>query len=149
MQPDGYRAWGLLADAQRRAGAEASKVREAYAKAIALAAEPLKQTPRDEFLLADVGSYHAALGREKQALPLLAQAQALAPDVPQVLYQVAIGYEALGRREQALRCLARAQASGYAAASVARDPRLAELRKDPRYRASAGEPGISDPAERR
>ncbi len=32
-------------------------------------------------------------GWKKESLPLLAQAAALAPDVPQVLYQVAIGYE--------------------------------------------------------
>jgi hypothetical protein len=75
---------------------------------------------------------------EKESLPLLAQAAALAPDTPQVLYQVAIGYEALHRREQALRWLARAKATGYPAETIARNPQLASLRADPRYGATVG-----------
>jgi tetratricopeptide (TPR) repeat protein len=88
--------------------------------------------------LADVGGYYAAIGMEKESLPLLAQAAALAPDIPQVLYQVAIGYEALNHREEALRWLARAKASGYPSESIVRNPRLAALRDDPRYGATVG-----------
>jgi tetratricopeptide (TPR) repeat protein len=138
MRPDSYRAWGLLATVHHNQRADPAKVRETFLKAIALAADLLKETPRDEYLLADVGSYYAAIGMEKQALPLLAQAAALGPDVPQVLYQVAIGYEALHRREQALSWLARAKTSGYPAASIERDPQLKALRADPRYRSTVG-----------
>ncbi len=81
-----------------------------YLKAIALAADLLKETPKDEYLLADVGGYYAALGKEKESLPLLAQAAALAPDIPEVLYQVAVGYEMLHHRDEALRWLAKARA---------------------------------------
>ncbi|HXY40739.1 MAG TPA: protein kinase [Vicinamibacteria bacterium] len=139
MQPANYRAWGLLGGVRRNLGQDPAKVKETYLKAIALAAEPLKETPRDEYLLADVGSYYAAAAMEKEALPLLAQAAALAPDVPQVLYQVALGYESLHHREEALHWLARAQSIGYPSTTISRDPDLAALRADPRYRAAAGE----------
>jgi eukaryotic-like serine/threonine-protein kinase len=138
MRPDNYRAWGLLASVQRSQGKDPAKVREAYLKAIALATDLRKDTPRDEYLLADVGGYYAALGMEKESLPLLAQAAALAPAVPRVLYQVAVGYEDLHHREEALRWLARAKASGYPSASIVRDPRLVALRADPRYSATVG-----------
>jgi tetratricopeptide (TPR) repeat protein len=138
MRPNQYRAWGLLASVYLKEHADAAKVRDTYLKAIALAADLLKVTPKDEYLLADVGGYYAAVGKEKESLPLLAQAAALAPDVPEVLYQVAIGYEMLHRRDEALRCLAKGRAGGYPSEAIARNPLLAALRADPRYGSTAG-----------
>jgi Tfp pilus assembly protein PilF len=138
MRPDNYRAWGLLASVYLDQHADTAKVRETYLKAIALAADLRRETPKDAHLLADVGGYYAAIGMEKQSLPLLAQAAALAPDTPQVLVEVAVGYEALHRREEALRWLARARASGYPSELIVRNPQLAALRADPRYVATAG-----------
>jgi Tfp pilus assembly protein PilF len=138
MRPDNHTAWGLLATVYLNQHADPAKVRETYQKAIALAADLRRETPRDEYLLADVGGYYAALGMEEESLPLLAQAAALGPDTPQVLYEVAVGYEALHRREEALGWLARAKASGYSSELIVRDPRLAALRADPRYGATAG-----------
>ena len=138
MRPDNYRAWGLLATVHLNQHADPAKVRETFLKAIALASDLRKETPRDEYLLADIGGYYAAIGMKEESLPLLAQAAALAPDVPQVLYQVAIGYEELHHRDEALRWLARAKASGYPSESIVRDPQLAALRADPRYGATVG-----------
>ncbi len=133
MRPNQYRAWGLLASVYADEGADASTIRHTYLKAIALATDLLKETPKDEYLLADVGGYYAALGNDKQSLPLLAQAAALAPDNPEVLYQVAVGYEMLHRRDDALRWLAKGRSSGYPSETIARNPLLAALRADPRY----------------
>jgi tetratricopeptide (TPR) repeat protein len=133
LRPNQYRAWGLLASVYADEHADAAKVRDTYLKAIALAGDLLKQTPKDEYLLADVGSYYAAIGKEKASLPLLAQAAALAPDIPEVLYQVAVGYEMLHRRDEALRWLAIARAKGYPSDAIARNPQLAALRADSRY----------------
>ncbi len=133
LRPNQYRAWGLLAAVYANDGADAATIRDTYLKAIALATDLLKQTPRDDYLLADVGSYYAAVGQEKQSLPLLAQAAALAPDNPEVLYQVAVGYEMLHHRDEALRWLAKGRSSGYPSATIARNPLLAALRADPRY----------------
>lgn len=138
MRPDQYRAWGLLASVYANQGADAAKVRDTYRKAIALAAGLLKETPKDEYLLADVGGYYAALGKEREGLPLLAQAAALAPDMPEVLYQVAVGYELLHRRDEALRWLAKSRAGGYPSDAIARNPLLAALRADPRYGSTPG-----------
>jgi tetratricopeptide (TPR) repeat protein len=138
MRPKQYRAWGLLASVYVNQHADAAKVRNTYLKAIALAADLLKVTPKDEYLLADVGGYYAALGKEKPSLPLLAQAAALAPDIPEVLYHVAVGYELLHRRDEALRWLAKGRAGGYPSAAIARNPLLTALRADPRYGSTAG-----------
>ena len=140
MRPSQYRAWGLLASVYANQHADGAKVKEAYLKAIELAAPLRKETPRDAYLLADVGQYYAALGMAKESLPLLAQAAALAPDTAEVLYEVAVGYEALGRRDEALASLANARAAGYAAEAVGRNPQLAALRADPRYQASITAP---------
>jgi len=137
MRPKQYRAWGLLAGVYASQHADPARVRDTYLKAIALATDLLKETPRDEYLLADVGGYYAALGNEKEALPMLAQAAALAPDVPEVLYQVAVGYELLHHRDEALRWLAKSSAGGYPAEAIARNPQLTALRADPRYSSTA------------
>jgi eukaryotic-like serine/threonine-protein kinase len=138
MRPNQYRAWGLLASIYANQHAEAAKARDAYLKAIALSADLLKQTPKDEYLLADVGGYYAAVGKEKESLPLLAQAAALAPDIPEVLYQVAVGYEMLHRRDEALRWLVKVRDRGYPSEAIARNPLLADLRADPRYGSTTG-----------
>jgi len=133
MRPNQYRAYGLLASVYANQHADAAKVRDTYLKAIALAAGLLKETPKDEYLLADVGGYYAAIGKEKESLPLLAQAAALAPDIPEVLYQVAVGYEMLHHRDEALRWLAKGRAGGYPSEAITQNPQLAALRADPRY----------------
>jgi Tfp pilus assembly protein PilF len=137
MRPNQYRAWGILASVYANQHADAAKVRDTYLKAIDLAADLRKQTPKDEYLLADVGGYYAAVGKEKESLPLLAQAAALAPDIPEVLYQVAVGYEMLHHRDEALRWIAKGRASGYPSEAIARNPLLAALRADPRYGSTA------------
>ena len=138
MRPTQYRAWGFLASVYLNQHADDAKVTDTYLKAIALAADLRKETPKDSYLLADVGSYYAAVGMESESVPLLKQAAALAPDSPEVLYQVAIGYETLHRREEALRWIAKARLAGYASGAIARNPQLAALRADPRFGATIG-----------
>jgi serine/threonine protein kinase/Flp pilus assembly protein TadD len=134
MRPDNYRAWGLLGFVYLSQHEADSKIRDTFRKAIALAADLLEQTPKDEYLLADVGSYYAALGMEQDALPRLRQAAALAPGIPEVLHQVAVGYELLHQRDEALSLLEKAISQGYPASAVERNPQFAALRDDPRYR---------------
>ena len=136
MRPSQYRTWGILALVYLNQHEDAGKVRDSFQKAIDLAKPLRKETPTDSYLLADVGQYYAFLEMERESLPLLAQAAALAPDTPEVLYQVAVGYEALGHREEALQWLASARAGGYPVDAIERNPQLAGLRADPRYRPS-------------
>lgn len=137
MRPDQYRTWGLHAFIQQQQGADAGQVRASYLKAIELAKELRRARPRDTYLLADVGSYYAAVGMEAESLPLLAQAAALGADIPEVLFETAVAYEALHHRDDALELLVKATNGGYAAGAIARHPGLAALRTDPRYRALA------------
>jgi tetratricopeptide (TPR) repeat protein/tRNA A-37 threonylcarbamoyl transferase component Bud32 len=134
LQPDYYEFWGYLATVYRNTGVDRAKIEEAYRKAIALSADLRKQTPHDPDLLADVGGYYAAIGMEDDSVRLLKQAAALAPDKPDVLYQVAVGYERLHRRDQALLWIDKAIAGGISAQLVERVPELASLRADPRYK---------------
>ena len=135
LRPDDYRAWGLLATVYRNAGVERAKVEETYRKAISFTADLRKQTPNDPYLLADAGDYYAALGMERESIPLLQQAAALAPDKPNVLYEVAVGYDRLHRRDQALLWIDKAVAAGITTQFLGQVSELSSLRADPRYRA--------------
>jgi tetratricopeptide (TPR) repeat protein len=135
LQPDHYLAWGYLATVYRNTGVEPGRIDETYRKAIALSADLRKQTPNDPDLLAYVGSYYAALGMEHESLPLLKQAASLAPDKPDVLYQVAVGYERLHKREQALIWIEKAIAGGVSPQFLERVPEFSGLRADPHYQA--------------
>jgi len=134
LRPDDYRAWGFLGAVYRNTEVERAKVEETYLKAISLNADLRKQTPNDPFLLADAGDYYAAIGRENESVPLLKQAAALAPDKPEVLYQVALGYERLHKRDQALLWIDKSVAAGTPAQFVESVPEFSGLRADPRYR---------------
>ena len=72
---------------------------------------------------------------EHESVPLLQQAAALAPDKPEVLYEVAVGYERLHRRDQALLWIDKAVAAGIQAQFLERVPEFSELRADLRYQA--------------
>jgi tetratricopeptide (TPR) repeat protein len=135
LRPDHYRAWGFLATAYRHTGVDQAKVEETYRKAISLSADLQKSKPNDPYLLADIGGYYAALGMDRESLPLLKQAAALAPDKPEVLYEVAVGYERLHRRDQALLWIDNAAAAGMSTQFLEKQQELSDLRADPRYRA--------------
>ena len=135
LRPDDYRAWGLLATVYRNTGVERGKVEETYRKAISFTADLRKQTPNDPYLLADAGDYYAALGMERESMPLLQQAAALAPDKPNVLYEVAVGYDRLHKRDQALLWIDKAVAAGITTQFLGQVSELSSLRADPRYQA--------------
>lgn len=135
LRPDYYRAWGGLATVYRSSGVDRAKVEETYRKAISFTTDLRKQTPNDPYLLADAGDYYAALGMERESTPLLQQAAALAPDKPNVLYEVALGYDRLHKRDQALLWIDKAVAAGITTQFLGQVAELSSLRADPRYQA--------------
>lgn len=135
LRPDYYRAWGGLATVYRSSGVDRAKVEETYRKAISFTSDLRKQTPNDPYLLADAGDYYAALGMERESTPLLQQAAALAPDKPNVLYEVALGYDRLHKRDQALLWIDKAVAAGITTQFLGQVAELSNLRADPRYQA--------------
>jgi tetratricopeptide (TPR) repeat protein len=133
LRPDDSRAWGFLAAVYSKTGVDRAKVDETYRKAISLNGDLRKRTPNDPFLLADAGTYYAALSMERESIPLLNQASALAPDKPNVLYQVAVGYDRLRKTDAALSWIDKAVAAGLSAHFLESASDISDLRSDPRY----------------
>jgi len=126
-----------LASAYHRTRGKESDSQDAYRKTISLAEEVRKTRPKDATLLSQLGSWYASANAPEQSVPLLRQAAALAPDDPQIMYRVGGAYELLSRREDALRWIDKALAAGFSLETVERNPELAELRADRRFRAIA------------
>ena len=133
LRPGHYRAWGVLAVVRRNRRADRAQVKDTYAKAIALGAELLKETPRDEYLLADLGSYYVLLRDRSHAIPLLRSAVDHANGRADILATAGTAFEEIGERGFALDVLGRAYRAGYAPEDVERNPLMSKLVKDPRY----------------
>jgi serine/threonine protein kinase len=133
VKPDDYRAWGFLAAVYKRENDP--KAKETYLKAIQFANARQQETPKDLSLLVDRGVLYAAVGMEKESIPLLRQAAAIAPDRPEILFQVGAAYEVLHHRDEALDWIGKAIGHGYPVSFIERDSELSELRSDSRYRA--------------
>lgn len=133
LDPTDYNAWGNLGTAYRWQGSEHDKAEAAYRKAIALGEAALKKDRDDPELLVALADDYASAGDSANALPLLRQALALAPDNLSVAYEAGATYETLGKRNQAVPLVARAVAKGYHAYDLETDPDLAALRDDPAF----------------
>jgi serine/threonine protein kinase/lipoprotein NlpI len=129
------RDWVLHADlaaAYQWAGRKPES-REQYLTAIDLAENERKHKPRAADLLANLGSFYAAVDKPQNALPLLRQAMALAPEDPTVLVSVGEGYEIIGHRKEALDAVLKALDLGASRRQIDHNPDLVQLRKDPKY----------------
>jgi len=133
MNPSDYLAWGNLGSVYELTEGGKEKARQAYNKAIALAEEFRKRSPRDARVLANLGSYYASVTMPEKGFPLLRQAVALAPKDPQVVFRMAEANEILHRREEALRWIGQALDLGYSLEAIEREPQLAGLRSDPHF----------------
>jgi tetratricopeptide (TPR) repeat protein len=129
-----YRVWQSLGAAYWWSRDERPKAAEAYRRALEIAERQARVNANDAELLVFMADCHAMLENGSAARDRLRRALALAPERPSVSFVAAQVCERLGDRRRALDYLARAIAQGYSLAEVARDPTLAELRQDPRYR---------------
>jgi serine/threonine-protein kinase len=132
LNPSDYLGWGNLASVYSWNSADRARAPETYLKAIELAEKTRRDRPNDALLLAQLGSYYAAIRKPDLSLPLLRSAIALAPDDPTVVYFTGEAYELLGRREDALTYVRKAIALGYSLEYIRRNPELAGLRSDRR-----------------
>ncbi|HLJ49018.1 MAG TPA: protein kinase [Bryobacteraceae bacterium] len=133
LNPSSYLAWGGLAKASAMLGEDRAAVRADYGKAITFAEDLRKERKNDAFVLADLGTYYASVGDDKNANPLLRQAAALAPENAEVLGSTAVGFELLHDRNEALHWLKQALAHGLSRSIVENNPDLSALRADARY----------------
>ena len=132
-----YLIWGNLGDAYRWTPSREASAKAAYRKAIDLATAQLAVNPKDPTLLSQIAVYEAKMGNVGQAETRTRAALQLAPADASVLFSSALVLEAAGKRADSLKLLSSALAAGYSLNVVEREPELASLRKDPRYREAA------------
>jgi len=125
--------WVNLADAYRWCPGDRAKSAETYDRAIRLTQDAIALNPNDAVARAIAAGCHAKRGETDAAQSQLRLALKLDPTNPVVLYQAAIVANIRGDRDGALTWLQRSIASGRAAADVAHDPEMANLRTDPRF----------------
>ena len=125
--------WHNLASAYQWSG-DPEKARAAFQRTAELIEEQLRVNPHDPtslILLADAYSY---LNQMQRARQLLQQGLALAPDDVPNMFQASAIYERLGDRELALRWIGMAIKGGFSRDLIEKEPTLARLRLDPKFR---------------
>lgn len=131
--PNDYLKWANLADALRWIPGREQSAREAYERAIQLAAPMLERMPNDPTLLSRTALYHARESDKQAALTLINQAVEHGHKSPEVHFRAALINELTGNRELALNELKEAKTLGYPSNLIESEPDLIELRRDQRY----------------
>ena len=142
LAPEDYRTWSSLADAYFEMDGFANESEAAYRRAQELCEERLSVNPSDTEAMVMAAHSLARLGEKDSPLKLLRTAEAIAPDDLSVNYYSAVIHAQLGDAEQALQAVEHAVDLNYERAMLARDPGLAILWDDPRFRALTGAPTL-------
>jgi serine/threonine-protein kinase len=139
VQMDGHNSlwWHNLAAAYQLSG-QAPKARKAFERTADLAEKQRRINPHDSLSLILLADAYSNLNKPQQARELLKQALALAPNDVGNQFQASSIYERLGDRELALQALDQAVKGGYPRDLIEREPMLAQLRLDPRFRQIIG-----------
>jgi tetratricopeptide (TPR) repeat protein len=136
LRPNNYEAYANLAEAYRWSGTHRNEALQAYRRSIELEEAERKQKPRDPELLGTLAYSYAETKDATRSLTLARQAIALATDDPRANFYAGISYEILGQRAEAIPLLAKAIAQGFHTNELERDPALAGIRVDPKFRAA-------------
>jgi serine/threonine protein kinase/tetratricopeptide (TPR) repeat protein len=130
-----YVYWGNLGDAYRWTPNLSDKAPATYTKAVALAKQAVAVNPRDGLALSAMALYRAKLGQMKEAVKVLNEALAVAPDDTTVTFTASIVHAIAGHQQSALQYLAMAVRGGYSGTEIAAEPELRPLRELPQYQA--------------
>jgi serine/threonine protein kinase/tetratricopeptide (TPR) repeat protein len=125
--------WHNLAAAYQLS-AEPQKARTAFQRTAELGEEQRRVNPHDPVLMIRLADAYSNLEQAQRARELLQQALALAPDDVENMFQASAIYERLGDRKLALQWIAKAIKGGYSRDLIEKEPTLAQLRLDPRYK---------------
>lgn len=134
LSPGSQDAWRNLGDAYRFAPGPANRAADAYRKALELGRQQLAINPREWETLASVALYEAHLNQPQQAIRDAERAMKMEPSNSEIFFTAAVTYEILGQRTASLEALKTAYSLGYAVAYIEREPELAAVRADARYR---------------
>jgi tetratricopeptide (TPR) repeat protein len=135
-----------LADAYWFAPSLKDKAAVAYAKGLELAASEERVHPLGASEILVAAKAEARTGHAARATQSLQRALSLEPGNPTILFRAALVENVLGHRAETLRLLEKSVAGGFAAAQIAREPELDDLRDDPDYRKLAGGPPTPEKA---
>lgn len=131
--PANYLGWANFADTLLWIPGRTEQAQKAYEKARQLLGPQLERAPNDATLASRMGVYSAREGDKVTAERLMQRAIQLAADNANIRFRAALVYELIGNRAAALVEIARAKALGYPEASIAAEPALLALRRDPQY----------------
>lgn len=133
-----YTIFGNLADSYRYTIGNTEKTRRAYKEAARLTEKELEIYPEDAILRSQLARYYAILSHYKDAVTEITKAKNMAPNSSSVLRRCVLVFELANRREDALQALSEYIILGGAMEEIDKDPDLAGLRVDPRYRQLIG-----------
>jgi serine/threonine protein kinase/tetratricopeptide (TPR) repeat protein len=139
------RVWRNLGDAYYWTPEARTKAGAAYQRAADLLASQRKISPNDPTLMTELALCYSMLGKQNEALALIASAAAQSPSDPEIPYRAAEIDEQGGDHLAALKELAQAVHMGYSVADIRRDPTLAQLHKDPKYQSLVEEKAPKSP----
>ncbi len=135
IQDTDHRVWGYLASAYMEIPGAEQRAKQATRRAIAAAEELLKINPRDPEVLMTLAGTYIDIGEIERGKSYLEKVVMLDPKDLSIIWQIGYTYELLGMRDKALNWIGRALKSGYDVSQTQNNPKLAELRQDPRYKA--------------
>ena len=128
-----FLGWHNLAAAYQWAS-HPEKARAAFRRTAELAEGQRRINPRDPALLILLADAYSYLDQPLHARELLRQGLALAPDDVPNMFQASAIYERLGDRKLALQWIAKAIKGGLSRDLIEKEPTLAQLRLDPRFK---------------
>jgi tetratricopeptide (TPR) repeat protein len=130
-----HMVWGNLAFVYSwMGGAMLPKAAETFGRAIQMAEAKRKDSPRDAYVYSDLALYYAKTGKPQLSAQRLDTALALSPKNPEIQAAAAEASLLLGHRDKAAAFALNALKTGYSNQRLRRNPELAGLLSDPRFR---------------
>lgn len=134
LKPNSHDLWRNLGDAYQFAPGQKANAAGAYRRALELGRRQLTVNPKDAETMASVALYDAHLNNRAEAMQLAERSMKMAPANNEIFFTAALVYETLSEHLAALEALRAAYEKGHPLDDIEREPELAALRKDPRYR---------------